>query len=145
MVDTKTNNYAALSRYAVYLINFCDDVTFSNAEQSIRDLFEPICKMLEVLSGLSGLPLANAAAPKSSGQFPDMTGAAQTSELLQLVMGNVSFMCEALGGFSFSFKTKTTADSARIYSSGSEVLVFAAASCYLQYQLENAIVKNTSA
>ena len=131
--DGNFTKYAALRRYAVYLINFCEDVAVDDADQSIRDLFEPICKMLEILSTAPETP-----AVTSQVQFRASSGHPDISDLLELVMKDVSFMYQAQGMYSFSFSPVSDSVAANVYSSGSKVLAFAAASCYLQYKLENA-------
>lgn len=133
IADSNSIEYAGLRRYAAYLIDFCEDVTVADADHSIQDLFEPICKMLEILSADPCEPAAMPFAQRSA-----IHADADVSSLLELVMKYVSFMDEAQGLYSFAFNPVSDVVAAKVYSSRSGVFAFAAASCYLQYKLDNA-------
>lgn len=133
LAKSSGKQYAALRKYAGYLADFCEEVTPADAQQSVHELFEPICTMLDVLSGISGRPFSNPL--RQSTATPQV---ADTSHLLQLVMTDVAFMCEAQGIYSFSFGPVSNDGAAKVYTSGSKVLAFAATSCYLQYHYDNA-------
>lgn len=128
MSTATEHQYLALRRYAFYLMRFCEEVTSAEAEETVKELYEPICTMLELLAQLSGTDFRNPV--RDSSTLPDSRKA---SDLLLIVPRDAYSFDGKTGWYSFSFDADDAGRSAKIYTSNADVPAFALVSCYIQF------------
>lgn len=140
MNTASDHQYLALRRYAFYLMRFCEEIEPSETEESVRELYEPICTMLELLAELSGTDFRNPlrATPATSSPV-------KASDLLQIVPSDAYAFDGTSGWYSFSFGPAIVGNPAKLYTSSAEVPAFALVSCYLQFLYDIAFHEELSA
>jgi len=68
------DRYNSLRQYVSYMILFCEEVNAEEIEQTLAELYEPICTMIELMAGLINLdftpPVKNApSSPKEMEEY----------------------------------------------------------------------------